>query len=283
MWSTIVTNLLSNAVKYTPHGGIDIDLRADQDTAVLTVTDTGLGIAPEEQTRVFDRFHRAPQATTGVGAGIGLALVADLVRAHQGTVELTSAPDHGTTFTISVPRNQDTPAATRPRAGATHRGIDPPPAAAGRGRHRPARLPHPTAHRRRLARARRPGRRDRPRRCHRPRRPEHRPGAHRPGAARAQRPAPGQRTPRRAAHHAVADRHPHRPRRRRSRRHRHWPPAPTTTSPNPSPPWNCSPGSGPTTNCTNSGKPPSAPPRAGPTRSAPDWNPTGSSAPPSAS
>ena len=47
MWSTIVTNLLSNAVKYTPHGGIDIDLRADEATAVLTVTDTGLGIAPE--------------------------------------------------------------------------------------------------------------------------------------------------------------------------------------------------------------------------------------------
>jgi DNA-binding response OmpR family regulator len=116
MWSTIVTNLLSNAVKYTPHGGIDIDLHADQNTAVLTVTDTGLGITPDEQTRVFDRFHRAPQATTtttaAAGAGIGLALVADLVRAHHGTVEVTSAPDHGTTFTISIPRNQDTPAAT---------------------------------------------------------------------------------------------------------------------------------------------------------------------------
>jgi signal transduction histidine kinase/DNA-binding response OmpR family regulator len=113
MWSTIVTNLLSNAVKYTPHGGIDIDLRADQATAVLTVTDTGLGIAPEEQTRVFDRFHRAPQVTPGSGAGIGLALVADLVRAHQGTVDLTSAPERGTTLTISIPRGLDTPAATR--------------------------------------------------------------------------------------------------------------------------------------------------------------------------
>ena len=75
MWSTIVTNLVSNAVKYTDAGAVSVTLRADTDMAVLAVADTGPGISKEEQTRVFDRFHRAPTSDAAVhapqGAGIG--------------------------------------------------------------------------------------------------------------------------------------------------------------------------------------------------------------------
>jgi DNA-binding response OmpR family regulator/anti-sigma regulatory factor (Ser/Thr protein kinase) len=103
MWSTIVTNLLSNAVKYTVHGGIDVELRATGTEVVLAVTDTGPGIDPEEQARVFDRFYRAQDGQPDRGAGIGLALVADLIRAHHGHVDLDSAPGRGSTFTVHVP------------------------------------------------------------------------------------------------------------------------------------------------------------------------------------
>ena len=69
---------------------------------VLTVTDTGVGIPPEEQTRVFERFYRSARTPLG-GAGIGLALVLDLVRSHDGQVTLTSDPNVGSTFTVTIP------------------------------------------------------------------------------------------------------------------------------------------------------------------------------------
>jgi signal transduction histidine kinase/DNA-binding response OmpR family regulator len=103
MWSTIVTNLLSNAVKYTERGRITVDLRGYDANVVLTVTDTGVGIASAQQTRVFDRFYRAPTDSPEGGAGIGLTLVADLVHAHQGRIDVTSSPGRGSTFTVTVP------------------------------------------------------------------------------------------------------------------------------------------------------------------------------------
>jgi DNA-binding response OmpR family regulator len=108
MWSTIVTNLVSNAVKYTDTGAVTVALRTDTDTVVLAVTDTGPGISGDERTRVFDRFHRAPVedesgGSATQGAGIGLAVVADLVTAHDGRIDLASDPGAGSTFTVTVP------------------------------------------------------------------------------------------------------------------------------------------------------------------------------------
>ena len=105
MWSRIVLNLLSNAYKFTQEGSIDVHLGVGDNRAVLEVQDTGIGIETGELDRVFERFHQVASASsrTGPGAGIGLALVADLVRAHDGQVEVESAPGRGSTFRVSLP------------------------------------------------------------------------------------------------------------------------------------------------------------------------------------
>jgi len=68
------------------------------------VADTGSGISPDELPRIFDRFWRGRGATGVVGSGIGLAVVAELVRAHGGTVNAASTPGRGTTITVTLPR-----------------------------------------------------------------------------------------------------------------------------------------------------------------------------------
>jgi len=120
MWTTIVTNLLSNAVKYTRYGGVRVTVAATETDALLTVTDTGMGVDPADQPLIFDRFHRVP-GTGAQGAGIGLSVVADLVHAHQGRIEVTSTPGRGSTFTDTVPRPAVAGTAAppaRPAAGA---------------------------------------------------------------------------------------------------------------------------------------------------------------------
>jgi DNA-binding response OmpR family regulator len=105
MWSRIVLNLLSNAYKFTQAGGIDVCLEVTDKRAVLEVKDSGIGIEEGELDRVFERFHQVASSSsrTGSGAGIGLALVADLVRAHDGLVEVESAPGRGSTFRVRLP------------------------------------------------------------------------------------------------------------------------------------------------------------------------------------
>ncbi|WP_420752072.1 response regulator [Rhodococcus sp. O3] len=106
IWSHIVFNLLSNAVKYTLEGSITVELRVGGDRLVLSVTDTGVGIPPDEAPRVFERFHRVDGTAgrSGGGVGLGLSLVSDWVKALGGTAAVTSAPGVGSTFTVSVPR-----------------------------------------------------------------------------------------------------------------------------------------------------------------------------------
>ena len=104
----IVFNLLSNAVKYTPsRHNVGIRLRAakkdDGKHLRLEVWDEGIGISAQEQTKVFTRFYRSPQANGTESNGIGLSLTRDLVYLHHGTLDLQSTPGKGSRFTIDLP------------------------------------------------------------------------------------------------------------------------------------------------------------------------------------
>ena len=105
-WEKIVLNLVSNAFKFTFTGGIAVRLRANATHVMLTVSDTGIGIAEHELPRIFERFHRVEGARgrSFEGSGIGLALVQELVRLHGGSVRVHSIVGEGTTFTVEIPR-----------------------------------------------------------------------------------------------------------------------------------------------------------------------------------
>jgi two-component system sensor histidine kinase BaeS len=100
----VVTNLLTNALKFTPPGGtVTIESSLAGHQAVLRVTDTGVGIPADELPRIFDRFWRGRQAARVSGSGIGLAVAAELARAHGGDLSATSTPDQGTQLTLTLP------------------------------------------------------------------------------------------------------------------------------------------------------------------------------------
>ncbi|MCC7536732.1 MAG: DUF4118 domain-containing protein [Deltaproteobacteria bacterium] len=99
-----LSNLVANALRYTPRGGrIDVAARADGDLVRIAVHDTGPGIPPEQQERIFERFtqHGGDAGSTG----LGLAIVRDIVQAHGGRVYLESTPTTGTCFTLELPRS----------------------------------------------------------------------------------------------------------------------------------------------------------------------------------
>ena len=101
----VAANLLGNALKFTPPGGhVTIATRQAGRDAVLEVTDTGIGIPPGELPRIFDRFWRGQGAAHTSGSGIGLAIAAELARAHGGDLTAASEPGHGTTVTLTLPR-----------------------------------------------------------------------------------------------------------------------------------------------------------------------------------
>jgi two-component system, OmpR family, sensor histidine kinase BaeS len=100
----VVTNLLTNALKFTPADGrVTIRTAPDGPDAVLQVTDTGTGIPADELPRIFDRFWRGRQAAQTSGSGIGLAIAAELARAHGGQLTAGSEPGHGTQMTLTLP------------------------------------------------------------------------------------------------------------------------------------------------------------------------------------
>lgn len=106
MWETIILNLLSNAVKYTLRGSISVVVRAEPAHCVVSMRDTGVGIAAADLDRLFDRFYRADnlRGRSVEGTGIGLSLVRGLVELHNGAVQIESEVDRGTTVTIRLPR-----------------------------------------------------------------------------------------------------------------------------------------------------------------------------------
>jgi signal transduction histidine kinase len=102
----LLTNLLSNAVKFTPESGaVRLDSRADGKFVLTSISDTGTGISPEEQQRLFRDFFRATNAKEGAidGTGLGLAITKRLVEQHGGTITVKSELGKGSCFAFSLP------------------------------------------------------------------------------------------------------------------------------------------------------------------------------------
>jgi signal transduction histidine kinase len=100
----VFANLLDNAIKYTPAGGkVRLSVRRADATAVVSIADTGAGIAPEHLPRIWERLYRADASRSSRGLGLGLSLVKAYVQAHGGTVEAVSEPGVGSTFTVRLP------------------------------------------------------------------------------------------------------------------------------------------------------------------------------------
>jgi signal transduction histidine kinase len=108
----VLDNLINNAIKFTPAGGsVTVRLRQQEDTPegnadiVLQVADSGIGIAPDQQAHIFDRFHQIDGSARRKygGVGLGLALVKEIIEAHNGRVAVDSIEGKGSTFTIILP------------------------------------------------------------------------------------------------------------------------------------------------------------------------------------
>jgi PAS domain S-box-containing protein len=101
-----IDNLLTNAIKFTPEGGnVEVRVSNQGDRAVVEVQDSGVGIPPEDQVRLFDRLYRASSATKNhvPGTGLGLTIVKAIAEAHHGRVEVESEAGKGSTFRIELP------------------------------------------------------------------------------------------------------------------------------------------------------------------------------------
>lgn len=109
MWEKIVMNLLSNAFKFTFTGKIEVRLRSLKKHVKLEIRDTGVGINPSDQHRIFERFTRIPnvRSRSYEGTGIGLALVKELVRLHGGNIQVNSKEGEGAVFIVSVPKGRE--------------------------------------------------------------------------------------------------------------------------------------------------------------------------------
>ena len=103
----LVLILVDNAVKYTPDGGkVTVDFRpAEKGKVTLAVQDTGIGIAKEDQEKIFDRFYRVDKARSRAlgGTGLGLSIAFEIVRRHDGHIEIESEVGKGTTMTVHLP------------------------------------------------------------------------------------------------------------------------------------------------------------------------------------
>jgi signal transduction histidine kinase len=102
----VLVALLDNALKYTPYeGSVALSLTTDEHQAIVKVSDTGIGILPDDLPHIFERFYRADRARSRDrgGSGLGLAIVQSIVQEHQGSIEVESTPGKGSTFTLRLP------------------------------------------------------------------------------------------------------------------------------------------------------------------------------------
>ena len=104
---SVVSNLVSNAIKYGNGSAIDVSVEARGEDAVLIVRDRGIGIEPDAQTRIFDRFERLRSAKTQGGFGLGLWIVRQIIEAHGGTIAVNSSPGHGSEFVVTLPCDRE--------------------------------------------------------------------------------------------------------------------------------------------------------------------------------
>ena len=102
--SEAIGNLVDNAIKYTEHGGITISVSSYEMFSRIDITDTGVGIPETEQSKIFARFYRSEYAKEQEGVGIGLFLAREIVSMQGGYIKVSSEPQHGTTFSVFLPR-----------------------------------------------------------------------------------------------------------------------------------------------------------------------------------
>jgi heavy metal sensor kinase len=105
----LFVNLLENAVKYTQHGGISVSARIEDGFAIVAVEDTGIGIPSADLPYVFDRFYRVEKSRSEGGAGLGLAIAQEIVRSHDGSIDVRSEERKGTTFEVRLALNKEGP------------------------------------------------------------------------------------------------------------------------------------------------------------------------------
>jgi heavy metal sensor kinase len=105
MIQRMIANLLDNAIKYTPAGGsIEVAVSAaNNDTVTMAVKDSGIGISEEDLPRIFERFYRCDPSRSEAGIGLGLSFAGAVARAHGGDIKVTSTPDQGSTFSVTLP------------------------------------------------------------------------------------------------------------------------------------------------------------------------------------
>lgn len=100
----VFANLLMNAVKYTDYGSVTIStLQENHETAQITIEDTGRGISTEHLPHIFERFFRVDPSRSTTGAGLGLAIADEIIKAHHGTIQVESAPGKGSRFIVRLP------------------------------------------------------------------------------------------------------------------------------------------------------------------------------------
>ena len=100
----ILYNLLSNAAKFTPDGGrVEVRVRQENEHVQVDVEDTGIGIAPDDQTRIFEEFRQVGRERSREGTGLGLTLTKRFIELHGGRIWVESTPGKGSTFSFTLP------------------------------------------------------------------------------------------------------------------------------------------------------------------------------------
>jgi signal transduction histidine kinase len=100
----VLSNLIDNAIKYSPEGApIEVRASALDGHATVEIVDHGIGIAPAEQSVIFEKFRRVRPVPSQPGSGLGLYIARAIAEAHDGELEVSSAPGEGSTFTLRLP------------------------------------------------------------------------------------------------------------------------------------------------------------------------------------